>query len=312
MAIHEIRESITQDDFVITDKDEVTYIEKVIQLQTGKRHTVAAIDVFIDNMLVSHDSDDYVYGEVLLTSQPLLLTNQGLGGGYGQNTNRTPAVSVDTLLYKMIFTVQSSGGRVEPCKIEQEFPNNFLGAMPTFSWYTPRLYMYVIMYTTNNKGTVTVKDLEISAYVAVDSKKANHLSYMLGNIRERSIAQIGKIMSLGRMIPVSRITGQYFPMYLFGGARSQFMMKSNALQSFYYQLEPQDAEGMLSTQEQRQFLKSARTMVPFDDAFGRNTAALGGVPDWITSIALTGVIAGSVRDQFPPLKYADNGNTRML
>mgnify|MGYP003109079882 CR=1 FL=1 len=312
MAIHEIRESITQDDVVISSQDEVTYIEKVIQLQTGKRHTVAAIDVFIDNMLVSHDSDDFVYGEVLLTSQPLLLTNQALGGNYGRNTNRTPAVSVDTLLYKMIFTLPPGRGRVEPCKIEQEFPNNFLGAMPTFSWYTPRLYMYVIMYTTGNPSVISIKNLEISAYVAVDSKKASHLSYMLGNIRERSIAQIGKVMSLGRMIKVSRITGQYFPMYLFGGARSQFMMKSNALQSFYYQLEPQDAEGMLSTNEQRQFLKSARTMVPFDDAFGRNTVALGGVPDWIRSIALTGVIAGAVRDQFPPLKYADNGNTRML
>ena len=63
MAIHEIRESITQDQVVITNKKEVTYIEKAIQLQTGKRHTVAAIDVFIDNMLLSHNAgDDYVYG----------------------------------------------------------------------------------------------------------------------------------------------------------------------------------------------------------------------------------------------------------
>ena len=172
MAIHEIRESIVNDEFIITDKDKVTYIEKVIQLKPGKKHTVAAIDVFIDNMLVSHnsDNDNYLYGEVLLTSQPLLLTNQKLGGGYGNNSNRTPAVSVDTLPYKMIFTVASSGGRIEPCRIEQEFPNNFLGAMPTFSWYTPRLYMYVIIYSAANPSIVTVKDLEISAYVAVDSR----------------------------------------------------------------------------------------------------------------------------------------------
>ena len=317
MAIHEIRESIIVDEIIIESRDEMSYIEKIIPLKVGNRHTVASIDVFIDNILCDHNSDKDIYGEILLTSQPLLLTNQSLGQSYGNNTNRTPAVSVDTILYKMQFTIPTQPvgpvlGADPYVNIKQEFPNNFLGAMPTFSWYSPRIYMYVILYAAGVSGTLKISNLEVSAYVAVDSKKANHLSYMLGNIRERSIAQIGKIMSLGRMIPAAKITGQTFPMYLFGGARSQLMMKSNALQSFYYQLEPQDAEGMLSTQEQRQFLKSARTMVAFDDAFGATTAALGGVPDWIKSIALTGVIAGPVRDQFPPLKFADNGNTRML
>jgi len=316
MAIHEIRESIIVDEITINNRDEIQYIEKIIPLKVGNRHTVASIDVFIDNILCNTTASEDIYGEILLTSQPLLLTNQQLGLGYGNDTNRTPAVSVDTILYKMQFTIPSppSGPfAFEPyVQIRQEFPNNFLGAMPTFSWYSPRIYMYVILYATQLPSDATVFNLEVSAYVAVDSKKVNHLSYMLGNIRERSIAQIGKIMSLGRMIRAARITGQTFPIYLFGGARSQLMMKSNALQSFYYQLEPQDAEGMLSTQEQRLFLKSARNMVPFDDAFGKTTVALGGVPDWIKSIALTGVIAGPVRDQFPPLKYADNGNTRML
>ena len=318
MAIHEIRESIIADEIIIDTSDEIQYIEKIIPLKVGNRHTVASIDVFIDNILCNTTSSKDIYGEILLTSQPLLLTNQMFGQGYGNNTNRTPAVSVDTILYKMQFTIPAPpagpiGAPVEPyVNIRQEFPNNFLGAMPTFSWYSPRIYMYVVLYATGLSGVAKISNLEASAYVAVDSKKSNHLSYMLGNIRERSIAQIGKIMSLGRMIPAARITGQTFPMYLFGGARSQLMMKSNALQSFYYQLEPQDAEGMLSTQEQRLFLKSARNMVQFDDAFGKTTAALGGVPDWIKSIALTGVIAGPVRDQFPPLKYADNGNTRML
>ena len=316
MAIHEIRESIILDNVSVESTAEVAYIEKIIPLKTGYQHTVNAIDVFVDNIWVASDSDLPMYGEVILSAQPLLLTNQTYGNSFGNNSNRTPAVSVDTILYKMLFTFDAQIGKVAvtPLQVQQEFPNNFLGAMPTFSWYTPRIYMYVILYEAQGSATpsTTVQNLEVSAYVAVNSKKTNYLSYMLGNIRERSIAQIGKIMSLGRLIPVSRITGQTFPMYLFGGARSQFMLNSTALATFYYQLDPQAPEGMLTTTEQRNFLKDARQMVGFDDAFGTDATAIGGTPDWLKLIALTGVISGAVREQWPPLKYNDNGNTRML
>lgn len=314
MAIHEIRESIILDEIKI-DSSEVAYIEKIIPLKTGYRHTVNAIDVFVDNIWMSSDSELPMYGEVILSAQPLLLTNQKYGNSLGADQSRTPAISVDNILYKMLFTFDAQIGKIAttPLQIRQEFPNNFLGAMPTFSWYTPRIYMYVILYESQSTGfDATVQDIEISAYVAVNSKKTNYLSYMLGNIRERSIAQIGKVMSLGRLIPVSRITGQSFPMYLFGGARSQFMMNSTALATFYYQLDPQQPEGMLTTAQQRDFIKSARNMVSFDSAFGEDSVALGGVPDWLKTIALTGVISGAVREQWPPVKYNDNGNTRML
>jgi len=314
MAIHEIRESIILDEIKI-DSSEVAYIEKIIPLKTGYRHTVNAIDVFVDNIWMSSDSELPMYGEVILSAQPLLLTNQKYGNSLGADQSRTPAISVDTILYKMLFTFDAQIGKIAttPLQIQQEFPNNFLGAMPTFSWYTPRIYMYVILYESQSSGfDATVQDIEISAYVAVDSKKSNYLSYMLGNIRERSVAQIGRIMSIGRLVPVNRLIGQTFPMFLFGGARSQLMMNSNALATFYYQLDPQSPENMLTTVEQRDFMKSARTMVAFDEAFGATSAALGGVPDWVKMFALTGVVSGAVREQWPPVKYADNGNTRML
>ncbi len=312
MAIHEIRESIIIDEFEVDNTEEIAYIEKVIPLKTGFRHTVNAIDVFIDNMWVESDSNLPMYGEIILSAQPLLLTNQRYGSSLGNNSNRTPPVSTDTILYKMLFTFDSEIGKVgSPCTILQEFPNNFLGSMPTFSWYTPRLYMYVVLYEQQGFSSV-VQNLEVSAYVAVNSTRSNHLSYMLGNIRERSIAQIGKVLSIGRLIPVTKITGQKFPMYLFGGARSQFMLNSTALQTFYYNVDPQAAEGMLSTSQQRDFLKSARNMVSFDKAFGKDTVALGGVPDWLKSVALTGVVSGAIREQWPPLKYNDNGNVRMM
>ena len=302
MAIHEIRESISLDS--MTAVDGVVFVERIINLQRGSRHTINAIDVILDNPYL--ECSDSAVCNIVISSQPMLLTDEVISAT-NLWLNDVPQAGVDTILYKGNFEVRSKAYN----QITAEFPNNFLGASPTFSWYTPRLYMYVV-FTGGAGKQITVDNFRISAYIAVDNKRASYLSVMLGTIRERSIAQIAKISSLGRVIPQSRITGQTFPMYLYGGARTQFMMNADSLADFYTQLAPNESEKMLTTAEQRDFMKSARTMVGFDAAFGEQSATLGGVPDWVRLFALTGVISGAVREQWPPLKYNDNGNVRML
>ena len=302
MAIHEIRESISLPS--MTASDGVLYVERIINLQRGARHTVNAIDVFLDNPFF--ECNVSAICNIVISSQPMLLTGETISASNAW-VNDVPQAGVDTILYKGNFEVRSGAYN----QITAEFPNNFLGASPTFSWYTPRLYMYVV-FTGSSGKEISVSDFRISAYIAVDNKRASYLSVMLGTIRERSIAQIAKISSLGRVIPQSRITGQTFPMYLYGGARTQFMMNADSLADFYTQLAPNESEKMLTTAEQRDFMKSARTMVGFDAAFGEQSATLGGVPDWVRLFALTGIISGPVREQWPPLKYDDNGNVRML
>lgn len=305
MAIHEIRESISIPS--MTSNDGNIFVERIINLQRGTRHTINSIDVYLDNPYFDFDGESCCV-QVVLSSQPLLLTNEVIRAAPDSWLNDVPAAGVDTILYKCSY---NWFGRGTPAVLSGEFPNNFLGSMPTFSWYTPRLYMYVVLHSKAGED-VTLSNFRASAYVAVDSKKASYLSVMLGTIRERSIAQIAKISSLGRVIPQTRITGQTFPMYLYGGARSQFMMSADTLADFYNQLAAQDSEKMLTTAQQRDFMKSARTMVGFDAAFGEESATLGGVPEWVRMFALEGVVSGPVRDQWPPLKYNDNGNVRML
>ena len=173
--------------------------------------------------------------------------------------------------------------------------------------------MYVVFFADASLDPVTINNIRVSAYVAVDERSAAYVPYMLGNIREKSIAQIAKIASLGRMISPSKIIGQTFPMYLYGGARSQLMMTSTGLANFYYQLDPLSAEDMLSTQQQRNFVNAGRAMVAFDAPFGSDLGGISGnVPDWVSLIALTGVVSGPVREQWPAVKYEDNGNVRMM
>jgi len=305
MAIHEIRESISIPS--MTSNDGNIFVERVINLQRGVRHTINSIDVYLDNPYFDFDGESCCV-QVVLSSQPILLTSEVIRAAPDSWLNDVPNAGVDTILYKASY---NWFGRGTPAVLSGEFPNNFLGSMPTFSWYTPKIYMYVILHSKAGED-VTLSNFRVSAYIAVDSKKASYMSVMLGTIRERSIAQIAKISSLGRVIPQTRITGQTFPMYLYGGARTQFMMSADSLADFYTQLAPLDSEKMLTTAQQRDFMKSARTMVAYDNAFGEQSATLGGVPDWIRLFALEGVVSGAVRDQWPPLKYNDNGNVRML
>jgi len=286
MAIHEIRETISIP--TMTASDGLIFVERIINLQRGTRHTINAVDVFLDNPYF--EVDVAACANIVISSQPMLLTSETIST-VNAWFNDVPAAGVDTILYKGNFEI-TPGGRYTA--ITAEFPNNFLGSMPTFSWYTPRLYMYVVI-TGGTGKSIQVDNFRLSAYIAVDSKRASYLSVMLGTIRERSIAQIAKISSLGRVIPQTRITGQTFPMYLYGGARTQFMMNADSLADFYTQLAPQDSEKMLTTAQQRDFMKSARTMVGFDEAFGEQSATLGGVPDWIRLFALEGVVSGAVR-----------------
>ena len=73
MAIHEIRETINIP--TMTSADGLIYVERVINLQRGTRHTVNSIDVFLDNPYFEYDTDAIAI-QVILSSQPMLLTSE--------------------------------------------------------------------------------------------------------------------------------------------------------------------------------------------------------------------------------------------
>jgi hypothetical protein len=54
--------------------------------------------------------------------------------------------------------------------------------------------------------------------------------------------------------------------------------------------------------------KAARQMVPNIEAFGTPNTPLGAIPSWISLELFKGVESGAIRDQWPPIKHADNGN----
>ena len=59
----------------MTSADGLIYVERVINLQRGTRHTVNSIDVFLDNPYFEYDVDAIAI-QVILSSQPMLLTSE--------------------------------------------------------------------------------------------------------------------------------------------------------------------------------------------------------------------------------------------
>jgi len=58
--------------------------------------------------------------------------------------------------------------------------------------------------------------------------------------------------------------------------------------------------------------RDARQMQPNLDAFGTAVTADGAIPSWVRMELFKGVESGAIRDQWPPIKHADNGNVLTL
>ena len=292
MPIHEIRESIEQPT-ITCDGNGLAIIQKVINLKPNMSHKMLQCDVFLDNPFISAPSAFY---ELLVTPTPVIYTDMPIGG----LPSRAPSAAVENVLFKMTWASDQS--------YLEEFPNRFIAARPTFTWYMPKLYVTLLVHSS---ADAVVSNFAASVYCAVESRKASLVTYGMGVIRENHIAQVAAVMSNGRSIAPARNVGQSFPMWKYGGVRPEYMMKSDAFADFF--VSPSgDASKTVPTDQLRIFARLAREMVPNLEAFGTGGNVKGDVPDWVSFMLPEGIESGPIRDQWPPIKHADNGNVLTL
>ena len=300
MPIHEIRESIEFNSIDVGSTG-LGIVQKEINLKEGVGHKMLQCDAFLDNPQYQTTEAGVVI-ELMVTPHPVIYTDMiiaGLG-------NRAPSASLDTVLFKQTMS-SGSAGINEPSITE--FPNRFISARPTFTWYTPKLYLTLLIHGPRD---AQVANFAMTVYCAVEHKKASMVTYGMGLMREYHIAQVAAVVSNGRFIPPARNVGQAFPMWAHGGIRPEYMMKSDAFAEFFYNTSNTDSAKMVGTADLRIFAKLGRQMVPNLDAFGFRDTAKGDIPDWVTFMLPEGIEAGAIRDQWPPIKHADNGNTLCL
>ena len=306
--IHEIRETIQQTGTSVAETGTIQF-QKRINLQAGKRHTINHIDFFDDGIVDLGVVRNSAY-QVFLTNYPIVITDETFNQGVFQSG---PLAGDDMVLFKANGVRDATPQE----NIRQEFPNQFLGSMPTFSFYTPQLYFTVILdRLASEPAPEFTQEIAMSLYMAVDSVEVDAVEYGIGMLREYNQNQAMLQRMQGITITQTDIIGA-MPMWQIGGIRPEFMA-SNATNTlgenwFFSTAGYGGSEAMSATSSVRQGLSNARTMTGSGDAFGKQVGAKA-IPDWFKAIAkpFPALESGPVRAQEPPLKHADNGNVRML
>jgi len=307
MPITEIRETLEQGSVIVGEEDDFVIVQKRIDLQSGMRHTMVHVDFMDDSFILP--SDATVRGfEFFLSPYPIVYTEMLLAEVL---ENRGPCGADDQVLFKKT-KVQSSGaaGGV----YEAQMPSQFLSTMPTYTWYTPTLYLTAFIRKEVSGPNWDIEDLAMSVYCAIEHKNVNAIEYGIGIIREYDQAQGRNIMSQGRQILPANNVGQCFPMWRAGGVRSERMIRGGPSQAdFFLKGAMNLAEQVMPQNNLRIWMRRAGTMVGPTEAFGDDDPAKGEIPDWVRfELHRMNMYFGDQRAEFPPVVKADSGITRMV
>lgn len=294
MAISIVKETIELKS-VTTDANGNAFINKRINLKDGYRHQLVQVDMFEDAY-----ATEQVEIETVITPYPAIPTNM-LYSPFIPFTNRYPAGGDDSVLFKERRQLRVN---FSDAIATSQFPSSEISAMNAAQFYTD--HVYINMHLMTSTPELTIENVAFSFLLVLDDKKVPILENALGILSESHDAMCALTMSNGYMISIANLRGNTFPTWRFGGIRPENTIPPVAANSFFLEIDTRDAEDMVTTSQIRTNVAAARKMSAFDAAFGDRQ------PDWLSMDLNQGIVAGAVRADPIPLKYADNGNTRMF
>ncbi len=301
MVLKVIKETIELESFT-TDSSGSCYITKRINLQKGMAHTLLQTDFHADAFVNTLNEPAPI--EIVIAPYPsiptsMYVTDQYIGSG------RLVAAGDDSVLFKINGTVNSGNpiaAGSKPIDFEQ-FPSAQIAANQKLIFYSD--HVYITMHFTGAADT-TFFNLAMSFMLVVQDKTVSSLTHGIGVLAESHDAMCALTMSNGHMVSQQTLRGNTFPMWRYGGVRPEHTITPDATNAYFLPINTRDAEAMSNAPQIRQAVADARTMSAFDDALGDRR------PDWLADHLNSGIISGPVREQWPPIKHADNGNVRML
>lgn len=296
-----IRETI-EIPFVNLGTEEFVAITKKINLKEGYRHNMLQVDLFQDS-IPQYDGDPSspLLFEIGVSPYPIIPTEMQVKGSTPNYGNRMPSAGSDTMVFKALSII-----RPNDFSEFTQFPSVQIASEPSYGWYSNEVYITLFIH---GDGNANVGDVALSFYLALDNRKADSLESGIGILREKHEAHCMELMSNGHMTTKSILRGNVFPMWRFGGIRPEYMLSGVGSGGFFLPISTRDEEEMLNTPAIRSQVAKSRQMAGFDQAFG---TAAGEVPDWLRFNLVQGLVSGAIRDQWPPTKYTDSGNLRML
>jgi hypothetical protein len=294
MPIEIVKETIELPE-VTCDANGSVYLQKRINLPQGKRHSLQQTDLFEDTY-PNYGVETRI--ELVVAPYPSIPTNMEFIDTVLAFDNRLPSAGDDSVLFKANGNMTD----LEPTAWEQ-FPSLQIAANQKTMFYSDHIYITVHMMSAPD---TVLKNVALSFMFVLESKNVSSLEHGIGVLAESHNAMCALVMSNGHMISRQTLRGNVFPMWRYGGIRPEHTITPTAANAYFLPINTRDAETMTTTPGIRQAVADARSMSPFDSAFGDKR------PDWLKDHLNPGIVAGPVRDQWPPIKHADNGNVRML
>lgn len=313
VSLQEIREELSVGDWTITNGGSWTLYVKKINLNQFKRFEIIHADFMDDSQLIPQ-KEDFGY-EFYMSVYPIHPTNMRFAEAF---TNGGPSAADDNVLFKQAaynIEITPTNPLFSPyvAQRQEQFPNQFLAQMPTFNFYSPHIYMNLLIHTNvldEGPGEV-LHDMRMSMYLALNEYEVNDITWQIGRIREVMNAQFKLLITAGVVQNISSDTlnpaGRWisWPAWTWGGIIPERMVDvegaaigSSSLATGFVNLGPNQAELMMSTDNQRIFFNASRTMVTAGTAFGADDAVKGPIPDWLNFSAMTEVY-GPQRPDYP-------------
>lgn len=300
MALSIVKETIELRS-VTTDANGNAFITKRINLVEGKMHSLMQVDMFQDRWpAFDQTTPSNAVVEVVISAYPSIPTNMDFSPVFPESY---PAAGDDSVMFKEIRQVYDQERIVSFRTDGQQFPSLQIAAQNKSFFYTDHVY---INMTWRGAPSSTYTNLGFSFLLVLDNKNSSALEHSLGVLSESHNAMCAQLMSNGRMTTVETLRGNVFPMWRYGGIRPESMITPLAANSFFLPLSNRDEEEMQSAPAIRTAVNDARQMNTFDGALGPRR------PDWLREFLNAGLISGPIRPNPIPLRYADNGNTRMF
>lgn len=310
MPINEIRDTIQGS--ITIGPTGTGYMTRCINLKDGFKNQVLSIDCFNDNggQWLSNDIAGLLPAgyQLFVSPFPMQITNENWGVSLIDSLPNSGAMAGDEqVLYKEVSTTRltENNGQQKDKLWYSRFPNAALGSTPTTTWFSPHLYITVMLWNVAE----TEVDVKFSLFMRVKQTKTNLATASMGQYKEFLDSQTRLLTDTAVVYDPADIAGYTFPMWRHGGIRPEIMISGTTALRYYNRVAANANQAMASQTALETAYRSATTMVDYDAAFGDPALNL---PEWITLMDVSGVTSGLIRPYAPPLKYADNGNTLMF
>ena len=304
MVVTIIDDMISSENVVVEPGSKVILYRK-INLKRGMCRRLKQVDVFDDidffGQRLNYANLSY---QMTISTFPIIYNEMP----WLTNVESMPYAGERHILYKQNAYQNADTGT----RYITEYPSPEIAALDDMFFFAPHLYLTLYIYQDAEGGApITIPKVNFSVYCSLEDKKVDRVQYDIGVYQEYLSMMSANELSTGSMIQAANNAGYFAPSWRYGGKRSSLMASVTAFTanttSMFLPEGPNEAAEMERRGDIQQTLERSRNMVAYDEPFGTGSA-----PDWFRFEVGAGIVSGPLRDQSPPTKYADNGNTLML